>query len=477
MEDNTLALPADFLARMRQLLSTEEYESFVASYERPPRSGLRVNTLKIGAAELAARVPFALSPVGAFEPAGFLVEEGARPGRHPYHAAGLYYLQDPSTMVVGAMLAPQPGELVLDLAAAPGGKATHLATQLEAPLGDPQWGNDSLLVANDVSRQRARLLLENLERWGARQALVTSAEPEQLAATFGAVFDRVLLDAPCSGEGMLRRREGDVEWSEAIVAACARRQADILQTAAQLTRPGGLLLYSTCTFAPEENEEVIGRFLVAHPDFELQPLPDYPGFARGRPEWAADGDPLFQRAVRLWPHQFPGEGHFLALLRRTEDTAVALFTHKRFARIPPDRKELQLWRGFAQETLRVELPVERLHLAGGRLYLLPKRALDSGRLRMLRYGLLLGEVRHNYFRPAHALALALTPQQVQHTVNWTADDPRTAAYLAGHDMAQESASVGTSGWVLVTVDGYGLGWGKRGGGRLKNHYPHSLRRH
>lgn len=425
MEANTTALPADFLARMEQLLSEAEFGSFVASYDRPPRSGLRVNTLKLGAAELAARVPFALSPVGAFEPAGFLVEEGNRPGRHPYHAAGLYYLQDPSAMAVGAMLAPQPGELVLDLAAAPGGKATHLATQLETPLGDPQWGNDSLLVANDVSRQRARLLLENLERWGARQALVTSAGPEQLLETFGAVFDRVLLDAPCSGEGMLRRREGDVEWSAAIVAACARRQADILQTAAQLTRLGGLLLYSTCTFAPEENEEVIGRFLAAHRDFELQTLPDYPGFTRGRPEWATEGDPLLQRAVRLWPHQFPGEGHFLALLRRTGDEVAVPTAAKRFRQVSPERKERQLWEAFALETLRVELPVERLHLAGGRLYLLPERALDSGRLRMLRYGLLLGEVRHNYFRPAHALALALTPGQVQETVNWTADDPRT----------------------------------------------------
>lgn len=481
----TTYLPAEFLARMAQLLPEAEFQQFVASYERPPRSGLRVNTLKINTVDFRAIAPFALMPVGEYEPAGFLVEDESRPGRHPYHAAGLYYLQDPSAMVVGALLAPQPGELVLDLAAAPGGKATHLATRLETPLGDAGWGdghwgdghwdNEGLLVANDVGQQRAQLLVENLERWGARQALVTSAAPENLVETFGAVFDRVLLDAPCSGEGMLRRRAGDVEWSAAIVAACARRQMDILESAAQLTRPSGVLLYSTCTFAPEENEGVIDRFLDTHPDFELQELPAYPGFAPGRREWVGGidgGNPDLRRAVRLWPHRFPGEGHFLALLRRKEGGEIHQRPLPGFARVSPGRQERQLWEAFARETVKDELPVERLHMAGGRLYLLPRRTLDSGRLRLLRYGLLLGELRQHYFRPAHALAQALTPDQVYQSVNWPADDPRTADYLAGRDMADQ----GENGWILVTVDGYGLGWGRRSGGRLKNHYPHHLRR-
>jgi NOL1/NOP2/fmu family ribosome biogenesis protein len=306
--------------------------------------------------------------------------------------------------------------------------------------------------------------------------LVTNAEVEALVSTFGPIFDRVLLDAPCSGEGLFRRREGDVEWSEAILAACARRQSGILEAAAQLTRPGGRLLYSTCTFAPEENEGVIGRFLEAHPDFELLEMPDFPGFARGRPDLAFDGHPDLRRTVRLWPHRFPGEGHFLALLQRTEGAEIANSSRAGFSRVSPTHEERQLWEAFARETLRDELPTERLHVAGGRLYLLPIRSLDNGRLRILRYGLLLGELRKDYFRPAHALAHALgqragRPAQGHENVDWAADDPRTAAFLAGQDIPDQ----GRDGWVLVTVGGYGLGWAKRSHGRLKNHYPRALR--
>jgi 16S rRNA C967 or C1407 C5-methylase (RsmB/RsmF family)/NOL1/NOP2/fmu family ribosome biogenesis protein len=479
VQGESATLPANFLARMAQLLPAEEFERFTAPYEQPARVGLRVNTLKITPADFLALAPFSLSPVGAFEPAAFLLEnerqQSQHPGRHPYHAAGLYYLQDPSAMAAGALLAPQPGELVLDLAAAPGGKATHLASLLGEPSADPDWANEGLLVANDVHLQRARLLVENLERWGALQALVTTAETEALVQTFGPIFDRVLLDAPCSGEGMFRRREGDVEWSQAIVEACARRQSGILEAAAQLTRPTGRLLYSTCTFAPEENEGVIGRFLEAHPDFELLEAPHFPGFAPGQPDWvdwASEGQPDLRPAVRLWPHQFPGEGHFLALLQRKEEFEVQHSPRADFSRVSPGRKERQLWEAFARQTLRAEFPAERLHLAGGRLYLLPARSLDSGRLRILRYGLLLGELRQNYFRPAHALAQVLQPAQLHESVIWAAGDPRTAAYLAGQDVADQ----GKDGWIMVTVDGYGLGWAKRSRGQLKNHYPRTMRR-
>jgi NOL1/NOP2/fmu family ribosome biogenesis protein len=273
---------------------------------------------------------------------------------------------------------------------------------------------------------------------------------------------------------MFRRREGDVEWSEAIVTACARRQAGVLEAAAQLTRPGGRLLYSTCTFAPEENEGVIDRFLATHSGFDLLEAPDEPGFAPGRPDWVgrvSEGSPSLRRTVRLWPHQFPGEGHFLALLQRKEEDDTPRFFHAGFSLMSPGRKERQLWEAFTHETLQAELPAGRLHTAGGRLYLLPARTLDTGRLRILRYGLLLGELRHNYFRPAHALAQSLQPAQVHESVVWAADDPRTAAFLAGQDIPDQ----GRDGWVLVTIDGYGLGWARRSRGRLKNHYPRFLR--
>ena len=250
--------PADFLRKMRDLLPAGEYDAFVAAFDRPRRIGLRVNTLKITPGHFSTIAPFPLAPLGQWEPAAFAVNPESRPGRHPYHDAGLYYLQEPSAMLAAALLAPEPGELVLDLAAAPGGKATHLASLIGSPAAPPvsplrlALAGDGLLVANDVHSGRARLLAENMARWGALNTLITQDEPERLAARFGPVFDRVLIDAPCSGEGLFRRMDG-VEWSESIVAACARRQRDLLAVAPRLVRPGGRLLYATCTFSPEEN--------------------------------------------------------------------------------------------------------------------------------------------------------------------------------------------------------------------------------
>ena len=470
--------PTDFLAKMRSLLAADEYDAFVAAYDRPPVAGLRVNTLKIAPEEFTTLAPFSLAPLGDWEPAAFTVADDSRPGRHPYHDAGLYYLQDPSAMTAAVTLAPAPGELVLDLAAAPGGKASHLAARLLAPGGGAPLrhalADDSLLVANEVHAGRARLLADNLARWGAVNVLVTHETPERLAAAFGPVFDRVLIDAPCSGEAMFRRLES-IEWSAAIVTACVRRQRGVLAAAPDLVRPGGRLLYATCAFSPEENEGVVGNFLAGRSDFHLIEPPPITGADRGRPEWAGDGAGAAQlaRAVRLWPHRFHGEGHFLALMARAghdEGTGPAPFNRR-----PPTAAQLRLWRDFAAAALTIDLPEEQLHAHGERLYLLPRRAIDTGRLHLVRYGLPLGETRPGHFRPGHDLALCLTDADAR-AVRWPADDPRLAAYLAGHDLPSSDLPPDPDGWTLVTVDGFGLGWGKRAGGRLKNHYPHALRR-
>lgn len=473
--------PPDFLAKMRSLLAADEYDAFVAAYDRPPVAGLRVNTLKIAPEEFTTLAPFSLAPLGDWEPAAFTVADDSRPGRHPYHDAGLYYLQEPSAMTAAVTLAPMPGELVLDLAAAPGGKASHLAARMAAPGGGSPLrhalADDSLLVANEVHAGRARLLADNLARWGAVNVLVTHETPERLAAAFGPVFDRVLIDAPCSGEAMFRRLES-IEWSATIVTACARRQRGVLAVAPNLVRPGGRLLYATCAYSPEENEGVVGSFLAGRSDFHLIEPPPITGSDRGRPEWAGDGAGAasaaqLARTVRLWPHRFRGEGHFLALMACAGDAEVA--EPAPFNRRPPTAAQLRLWRDFAAATLTIDLPEERLHAQGERLYLLPRRTIDTGRLHLVRYGLPLGETRPGHFRPGHDLALCLTDAYA-YAVRWPVDDPRLTAYLTGHDLPASDLPPGPDGWTLVTVDGFGLGWGKRAGGRLKNHYPHALRR-
>jgi len=452
---------------MARLLG-EEYASFAQSYGMKARVGLRVNTLKIPVADFIKKSPFTLSPVGAYEPAGFIVHGRSQPGRHATHAAGLYYLQEPAAMTVAALLDPQPGELVLDLAAAPGGKATHLAARMK---------DKGLLVANDMHQGRARILAQNMERWGARNVLITSNTPQHLAAAFGPVFDRVLVDAPCSGEGMFRR-QGSFDWSENIVAACARRQTHILDSAADLVRPGGRLAYSTCTFSPEENEGVIGRFLDDHPDFELVALPEYEGFAQGRPSWG-NGRPKLARTVRLWPHRFAGEGHFIALLRRVAGKEKPVRMGK------PDRlaaAHLNLWREFAAGVLQVELDEQKMVVVNGRyLTLLPEIQLDTTGLYVLRHGLNLGELRfgarrRGFFKPAHTLALSLTAAEVTAPLDLPPESTELAAYLSGQPLkVTDDGSRMTGNWTLVTVLGFGLGWGKRVGSRLQNHYPRGLR--
>lgn len=458
-------LPLAFLERMTTLLG-DEFAAFQESYAAPPAVGLRVNTLKISPADFAAQAPFALSPLHGI-PEGFLVTDDSRPGKHPYYAAGLYYLQDPAAMTAAVLAAPQPGELVLDLAAAPGGKATTLAARMQG---------QGVLVANEVVRPRAWDLAENLERWGATNVLIMNEAPERLAEQWPGLFDRVVLDAPCSGEGMFRKlpaaRE---EWSPELVAGCALRQRGILATAARLVRPGGLLVYITCTFAPEENEAVVAQFLDEHPHFHLEALPSLPCTRPGRPEWIPEPlrRPELVHTVRLWPQHGAGEGHFVALLRH-EDTAGDEPTAPLQApALPAPRKsEAQLYEAFCRETFGG--PIHHGHLAqvGSYLYDVPAAAPDPAGLRAIHPGRWLGVLKKNRFEPAHALALSIPAGVVRQRLDLPADDPRLSAYLRGLTVADP----GEDGWTLVTVDGHPLGWGKRVRGVLKNHYPRGLRR-
>jgi NOL1/NOP2/sun family putative RNA methylase len=452
-------LPAQFLRRMEHLLG-DEYAAFDRSYTLPAASGLRVNLLKVTPAEIQTRLPYQLTPLAGC-PEGFLVEGEGQPGKHPYHAAGLYYLQDPSAMLVGIVVDPQPGERVLDLSAAPGGKATHIAARL---------GSQGLLVANEIHNGRAWELAENLERWGARNVVVTNETPAHLSATLPDFFDRVLLDAPCSGEGMFRKSlAARRDWSPELVQSCAVRQGAILSKAASMVRPGGWLIYSTCTFSPEENEGSVARFLEAHPEFELQPIPELPGAAQGRPDWVEGG---LSRAelvctVRLWPHRHPGEGQFIARMRRKDGDGIASHAPARLPRLPAEVQ--RMWQDFADQALVFRPDSGRLALYGSYLYQIPPGLPETGRLKIIHPGWWLGSVKTRRVEPSQALAMALSVEEARLAVSL--DLESAEAYLHGHSLPLP----GEEGWVLVTVNGFPLGWGKRVQGVLKNYYPRGLR--
>lgn len=464
-------LPSAFTERMQMLLKNE-YDAFAASYEQPVSHGLRVNPLKIARERFLEISPFPLTPVPWCKN-GFRYPEGARPGKHPYHSAGLYYLQEPSAMSAAECLEAQPGETILDLCAAPGGKSTQLAAALRG---------QGLLVANEIHPVRARALSENLERCGVRNAIVTNETPERLMERFPQFFDRILVDAPCSGEGMFRKLpEAIDEWSPEKVNECHRMQIEILDAAGAMLKPGGTLVYSTCTFAPLENEQSMADFLERHPEFALTVLPNRAHFSGGIPQWATPETPDLTQTARLWPHLLAGEGHFLARLQKSDEAndidSPKRKKEKRAAKsVPAGRKEaIAAWRSFADDALpRFSLPTDNdaaFVLFGEQLYFSPAPVVDVEGIKVLRVGLHLGTVKKNRLEPSHALALALTAEEAARTVSYSADDPDLLRYLKGEALSRE----GANGWSLVTVDGYSIGWGKQTDGQLKNHYPKGLR--
>ncbi len=448
-------LPPLFLHRMKNWLGAE-YPAFFNALQAAPRRALRVNSLKISPQAFQQRSPFPLGDPVPWCPQAFYLDEGLPAGGHPWHRCGLYYLQDPSAMAPGALLAPQPGERILDLTAAPGGKATHIAAQM---------GGRGLLVANEIKTRRIGHLAQNLERWGAGNVIITNETPERLAAHFGAYFDRVVVDAPCSGEGMFRKdAHARRDWSPEMVHGCALRQKNILHTAARLVRSGGCLLYSTCTFAPEENEAVLANFLETHPDFSLEDLPHYPGFDSGHPEWLGLPEKL-RATVRLWPHRLEGEGHFVACLRRSAQPPAETLPSARLS--APNRTQRAWLQTFLEDSLRLELPADRLHVRGSRLYLTPPIRPTLRGLRVLHPGVWLGTFKKDRFEPAHPLALWLRADQAQRVCDLPANSPPLQAYLRGEVLPRQAAR----GWTLICADGFPLGWGKQVGNRLKNHYP------
>ncbi|MDC7277950.1 RsmF rRNA methyltransferase first C-terminal domain-containing protein [Butyrivibrio fibrisolvens] len=436
---DTSFLPIDFVNRMEQDLGPD-FHAFLRSYEENKISALRFNPVKADDSAVEAMSSMLTGKV-EWSQNGYYYDDDSRPGLHPYHAAGVYYIQDASAQLPVEMLSPVPGDICLDLCAAPGGKSTQIAGYLNG---------EGILISNEPMKNRAKILSENVERLGIRNCIVTSEYPDKLAETFPEYFDKIMVDAPCSGEGMFRKNhDACAEWSLDSVQMCADRQAEILDRAYEMLIPGGRMCYSTCTFARLEDEEAVAAFISRHPDMTL----------------------IEER--RLWPHEVKGEGHYAALLEksdaqsRREECAEdrAIYDLKKI-----NNKILNDYLVFAKDTLEGSLN-SNLLLLGDLLYSLPNNCPDFSGLHVLRGGLFLGTLKKNRFEPSHALALALTRDEVKNSYNLSADSQDIQNYLRGQSVMADVSD----GWTLISVDGYSVGWGKAVKGQIKNHYPKGLR--
>lgn len=524
-----LQLPLRFTDRMKVMLK-DEYEQFVKSYDDAPRSGIRINTLKIDPDSFRKITPFELKSIPWCE-TGYYVPSGTKPGLHPYYYAGLYYIQEPSAMSPAEVMDIQPGDVVLDLCAAPGGKSTQIAAKLKG---------QGVLVTNDISTERTKALAKNIEMYGVRNAVVLNEHPDRIAEAFPHYFDKILIDAPCSGEGMFRKDEDMArQWEHHSIERCVHMQRDILSTAASLLAPGGRIVYSTCTFAPEENEAMIGEFLKQHPDFYVLALPSDKGFAGGHPEWIkrlvkehhftdldidtfedeAEITEQLAKTGRLWPHLIEGEGHFIAVLQHKgarEPRELVTYHQEDYLAVTneratkKDRSDQRLakkkgkgkhgafgkaegakgsrhetvadprlvFEQFIQEHLNITLPGTSVFY-GDKVYQTP---IDPSRLkglRVIRAGWFMGSVKNGRFAPSQALASALRAEEVKRVVHLQTDHENKEAvrYLKGETIEMEESRLlkqhtdSAKGFTLVCIDGYSAGWAKWQEGRLKNEYP------
>lgn len=441
-----MQLPEKYLESMKELLK-DEFDSYIESFDEPRLYGLRVNTAKISVEDFLKISPFELTPIPWISN-GFYYKEEDKPAKHPFYFAGLYYLQEPSAMTPAFVLPVNEGEKVLDLCAAPGGKSTELGAKLNGT---------GLLVSNDISASRAKALLKNVEVFGIGNVLVTCEYPEKLAEKFVGFFDKILVDAPCSGEGMFRKDNKLVKsWVSQGPDFFAPIQKNILNSAAIMLKPGGYLLYSTCTFSKMEDEDNIQEFLDNHSEFSLERIYDYEGFTR------AYG---MEEAVRIFPHKMQGEGHFVALLHKEGELVTDVFCgNGKAPKIPAEIKE------FLDE-FNVPIDVSTIEIQGEKVYIMPKEVDNLKGLRVLRSGLLLGELKKNRFEPSQAFAMTIKPENYSTVLDFDGDSSTVIKYLKGETIeAMEGRLRGDSKNVLITVCNHPLGWGKLSNGTVKNKY-------
>lgn len=451
-----LKLSEEYLNRMRDLLGEEEFSAYLKSFDEERLYGLRVNTAKVTPEAFPELVSWDLKPV-PWIPNGFYYEGTERPAKDPYYYAGLYYLQEPSAMTPAMLLPVEPGDRVLDLCGAPGGKSTELGVKL---------AGKGVLISNDISNSRAKALLKNLELWGISNICVTSETPDKLADVFGPWFDKILIDAPCSGEGMFRKDDDMVKsYEERGPEYYSEIQKEITDQAVRMLAPGGLLLYSTCTFSRCEDEEIIFHILENHQEMELIRLPLFEGASGGI---GLDG------CIRLFPHKIKGEGHFISLLRKNgggaQRTAAGI---RERSRMEPQGKKASALPTELTDFLALmnrEFDNSRIMIKNDSVYYLPENFVPAKELRYLRTGLLLGELKNKRFEPGQALAMTLHAEEFRQTISWKKEDDRVLRYLKGETISLTPEEGPVKGWCLVCVDGYPLGFAKGTGMALKNKY-------
>lgn len=433
-----MKLPDKFIEKYRNLLG-QEADDFFATFDEEAVSGFRVNPLKNAQQEFDSLIPN--TPWGYY---------GKVSGKSAEHVSGLVYSQEPAAQMVAQVASPKENMRVLDLAAAPGGKSTHLLSYMN---------NTGVLVSNEISSKRSKILVENIERFGARNVVVTNESSDKLAKVFKEYFDLIVFDGPCSGEGMFRKDPQAIQyWHEGYPAECASLQKEILEEAMKMLAPGGTLVYSTCTWSPEENEGVVKWLLSTYDNLELVPIEKINGMVEGieMPEVA-----------RMYPHRFKGEGQFVAKLRDTREPS-----HSKVKPVKSNltKDQLTLWQDFAKEHIKVELK-GLLQTFGDNLYLLPEGLPDLKKLKIARNGLHLGTFKKNRFEPSFALGLSLSPKEVVQSIE--IDIEQFKVYVTGNviNLTEQLKN----GWYLISVNGNGIGFAKITGNILKNYFPKGLR--
>ena len=456
-----LNLPADFIEKYTQLLGTKEAKQFFESFDDEAQKGFRLNPLK----ENYQTVNLDLTQPVAYTQTGYV---GKVNGNSLEHQTGYVYSQDLSAMYVGEVTAPKAGERILDLCAAPGGKSSQIASLMP---------NQGLLVSNEINKKRALILAENMERIGALNVMVTNEDPASLTKVFTGYFDKVVVDAPCSGEGMFRKNHQAVKyWHKDYPSECASRQKLILQDALKMLKQGGELIYSTCTFAPEEDEQIVAWLLANYPYLEIVPLQKYPGMDDGRPEFA-DQNPALAGCVRLMMHHFQGEGHFIANLRDTRPVEIvktkkAKKKKKAKTNWSLDAEQKNLWQAFAQE-FNLTFTVNDLKCLGDHLYYYPASWPDISPLKFIRPGVMLGTFKKKRFEPAYSLALVLKPSTCPKTIAVSLAD--WEKYVAGNPLTLAKRPAQKNGWYLLTCQGKAFAFGKVVDLTVKNFFPKGLR--